>query len=120
MMNFACKNFRSIDIIKCGLGLTRAELTIFLHFLKNEEETLTANTLSNKVDLELTTVQKALKKMREKDLLEKNQVNLENGGYFFEYKIRPKSEIRRILKEIIRKWTEHIEKKVEKKDFFEL
>ncbi len=120
MINFACKDFRSIDIIKCGLGLTRAELSIFLHLLKNKDRTFTTSALSKEVGLEITTAQKAFKKMTEKKLLTKNQLNLDTGGYLFEYKILPENKIKQILKDIIKSWSKRVEKKIDQDNFFKI
>ena len=65
MIDFACRRFDLRDIIKCGLGLTRAEFKIMEYFLSHKRECNTS-TISKNLSLNLTTVQKAVKKLNEK------------------------------------------------------
>ena len=79
MIDFACKQFDIETIIKCGLGLTRAEYHVMEFFIKNSKE-YESQEIANKLDLNLSTVQKALKKLYEKDIVVRHQANLSNGA----------------------------------------
>ena len=114
MIDFACKRFRMDDIIKCGLGLTRTEHKIFEHFVENDETEFTTKQMANSLNLNLTTVQKAVKKLTEHKVILRHQINLENGGYMFTYQAIPKPEIREILKNLIRNWESEVEKHIDR------
>jgi len=113
MINFACEEFSLDSIIKCGLGLTRTELIIMQYFLKDTNKECTTTTISKVLSLNLTTIQKAVKKLSDKKIILRKQKNLQNGGYIYTYESNSKSEIRSILKSIIRTWSSNIEKKID-------
>jgi predicted transcriptional regulator len=114
MIDFACKEFDLEDIIKCGLGLTKAEHKIFMYFLEHKGKELTTLKISKKLNLNLTTIQKAVKKLHEKEILIRHQKNLENGGYVYSYEISSKQKIRDVLKKIIKNWSEKVETEIDK------
>ena len=112
MIDFACKQFNLDDIIKCCLGLTRSEFVVMRYFLDNPEAEFNSNALSLKLNLGLTTLQKCLKKLSEKNIIIRRQKNLEGGGYTFCYSVNSKSEIRNILKSIMRNWSLKVEERI--------
>lgn len=114
MIDFACKEFDLEEIIKCGLSLTKTEQKIFRYFLNNKGKELTTINVAKKLSLNLTTLQKATKKLYEKEILIRHQKNLENGGYVYTYEIASKQKIRNVLKNIIKKWYERVESEIDK------
>ncbi|MFH1394270.1 MAG: MarR family transcriptional regulator [Candidatus Micrarchaeota archaeon] len=113
MIDFACKQFNLDDIIKCSLGLTRAEFRILQFFVQNHGQEFAANMISRRTKLNLTTIQKAVKKLAEKKVILRSQRNLDSGGYIFLYRCNSKENIRGILKAIIRRWSRIIEDKID-------
>ncbi len=59
--------------------------------------------------LDRTTIQKAIKKLVEKDLANRIQNNISKGGYTFLYTINNKEEIKNKIKETIRRWSKAVE-----------
>jgi predicted transcriptional regulator len=114
MIDFACKQFNLDDIIKCGLNLTKTEFKIMEYFLKNKNDECTTISISKKLNLNLTTIQKAVKKLFEKNIILRHQKNLDNGGYIYTYESNSKSNVRKIIKEIIKNWSNNVEKKIDK------
>ena len=57
---------------------------------KSSDKLLSRHELSEKLNLGLSTVQKAVIKLRQNNVLEQSQKNLEKGGYFFTYRIKNK------------------------------
>ena len=114
MIDFACKQFDLEDIIKCGLSLTRKEFQILKYFMSCGKQDLTTQQVAKKLNLNLTTIQKATKKLYEKEILVRHQKNLGKGGYVYVYEISSKKKIRNVLKEIIRTWSEKVEKEIDK------
>jgi predicted transcriptional regulator len=113
MIDFACKEFDLNDIIKCGLGLTKTEYEILNYFLENKGKELITTKIAEELKLNLTTIQKATKKLYEKGILIRHQKNLNNGGYVYAYEISPKSKIRHVLKNIIKNWSEKVEREID-------
>lgn len=112
MIDFACKEFDLDEVLKCALGLTRAEMRVLKFFLKEKGE-LTAAQVAEKTDLELSTIQKAVKKLSEKRIVFRGQRNLKNGGYEFFYRLNDKKNVREIIKGIIRQWFERVEMEID-------
>ena len=94
MIEFACKNISIDEIIKCSFSLTKTELLIFRFIVNSEKNSLTTEEISNTLNLDLSTVQRAVKKLTEQDILLKTQKNLSNGGYIFLYSCKSKQNIK--------------------------
>jgi predicted transcriptional regulator len=114
MIDFACKQFNLNEIIKCGLSLTKAELEVFNYFIQNQKSECTTSLISKKLNLNLTTIQKAVKKLYEKEIILRHQKNLSNGGYVYTYECATKKRIREVLKSIIKNWSEQVEKAIDR------
>jgi predicted transcriptional regulator len=109
MVDFACKQIDKKEIIKCAFGLTKTEVSIFFFFLKHEDKTYSSTLLSKLLQLDLTTIQKAVKKLHQRGVLKKYQKNLEKSGYVFEYQIIPKDKIKEIISKEIQDWVKKVE-----------
>ncbi|MBN2422245.1 MarR family transcriptional regulator [Candidatus Woesearchaeota archaeon] len=114
MINFACKEFKLDEVIKCSLGLSKSDLCILKYFLKNPEIYFTSETLSKKLDFNITTIQRSVKKLHEKHVLERMQNNLEKGGYIYVYKLKGKKEFSEMILKIISKWMGRVEAELKK------
>lgn len=105
MIDFACKQFKLDEIIKCGLGLSKADYTIFTYLIEHDEW-FTTTSLAEKLNLDTSTVQRSIKKLHEKEVVQRIQNNRQSGGYVFVYKAQGKAKIRIILTNIINSWAE--------------
>ena len=113
MINFACNKFDLNEIIKCGLGLTKADFRIMQFLLKHKDEEFTTEKIAKKLSINLTTAQRAVKKLHEKEVLSRSQANLEGGGYIYIYQAKGKNAIRKVVRELIHSWAENAEEVVE-------
>lgn len=111
MIDFACKKFDIKEIIKCSLNLSRSDFSIMLK-LFSYKDFLSSKEISDKVSLDITTVQRTLKKLYEKGIINRKQINLETGGYAYIYKIKSKDELKNQITEIIEKWSETVKKEI--------
>lgn len=114
MIDFACKKFDIDEIIKCGFGLTRSEVKVFSYLIKNNSDFCSTDKISKSIKLDLTTIQKAMKKMYEKKIFNRRQKNLVKGGYVFEYKIKNKKEIRELIKNLVKNWSKSVEGEIDR------
>lgn len=112
MVDFACKEFQIEAVIKCGLNLTRAELQVLKYLLGNDTRWFTTEQIAADLSLDISTVQRSVKKLTEKKVLQKFQNNLDGGGYFFVYRIKNKREIKELIMKIIHSWVERVEKEL--------
>lgn len=102
-MDFGCKRIDASDLIKCTFGLNKTEHEIFTFLLKSKA-CLTAGQLGEKLSLDRTTIQKAMKKLFESDIIERRQNNLDKGGYVFYYCVKKKKLIKEKMTGIINEW----------------
>ena len=113
MIDFACKNIRLEQLVRCSFTLTKTEYNLLL-FLVDNDFIGTTNQLSKKMKLERTTIQKAITKLLDKNLVERRQKNLEHGGYSFFYNSKPRKEIRSKIKSIVDEWHKKTESAINK------
>lgn len=104
-MDITCGRLTIQDIIACSLDLKKSEYKLF-EILLREKEPLTIIDLSKKLSLDRTTVQKILKVFSHKGLVQRYQLNLENGGYVFRYAVKDKQSIKKHLKTMLKNWYE--------------
>jgi len=112
MITFACKKIRLDEIVKCSFNLNKTEYNVLMFLLRKGKE-FDVNNLSNKMGFERTTVQKALKKLLDKKLAKRRQVNLKTGGYFFLYNVKNKDSIKMRILKIIRQWEKSAEEEIQ-------
>jgi predicted transcriptional regulator len=113
MIDFACKEFRLNDVIKCALNLTRADMKVMGFFIERPEEWHNTDSAARQTKFDLSTVQRSVKKLHEKGILTKSQNNLDKGGYTYIYMLKSKSEIRELIMAIVYNWVEKVEYELE-------
>jgi predicted transcriptional regulator len=111
-MNFACKKIELEELVKCSFDLNKTEYKV-MTFLLRAGGKHTVASISKKMGLERTTVQKALKGLMDKKLAKRVQRNLSRGGYLFLYEIDEKENIKKRQKEIVYNWYKSVEKEID-------
>lgn len=114
MIDFACKTFSIEEVIKCSLGLTKADYKLLNFFIKNPEKQFTTNELAELLELDLSTIQRSVKKLREKEVIARGQTNLDGGGYQFFYELCNKKKVVRIITNIIENWVSTVKEELGK------
>ena len=110
-MEFACTKMAPERIVRCAFGLTKQEFEIFL-FLCNQPGEFTSKDLQKKFDVNLATVQRALKKFTDADVVHRSQVNYDGGGYEFQYTLKSRNHLRQILNQRLQYWVKGVESEV--------
>lgn len=113
MVTFACKKIPQEDLIRCSFDLRKTSYKLLIHLMK-QKRPLRASEIADGIGLERSSVQKALGKLLEKDLVVRSQKNLEKGGYIYFYRTKNKQEIKQRMKEIISNWYENTRKEIER------
>ncbi|MFC2136104.1 helix-turn-helix domain-containing protein [Bacteroidota bacterium] len=113
MISFACKDIDIKDLIKCSFDLNKTDYTLFIFLMQNEKQ-YSIEELSNKLKLERSSVQKAIKNLVFRKLVERKQINLDKGGYQFYYNINKKEEIKTRIEEIIDGWHRKVKEEISK------
>ncbi|MHB8101137.1 MAG: helix-turn-helix domain-containing protein [Methanosarcina sp.] len=113
-MDFACKEFKVEDVIKCALNLTKADLKVMKYFLNETEKWADTDSLSKALKLDISTIQRSVKKLHEKEILQRSQQNLDGGGYVFKYKIHSRAKIKNIIMTVVGSWADRLGQELEK------
>ena len=100
MITFSCKKISKEDLIKCAFTLNKTEYHLLIFLLKKDKR-YTATQISELMELDRTTIQKAITQLVNKELVKRKQKNISGGGYTFLYLIEDKKEIKNKLKEVI-------------------
>lgn len=111
MISFACKKVDIKDIIQCSFSLSKTEY-LLLDFFQKQNDNLTTIDIAKKLNKDRTTIQKAIKSLHEKDIVDKRQINLESGGYMYVYKIKDRTLLKNEILKIIDKWDAQVRKAV--------
>jgi len=113
MISFACVKIELKNLIKCSFELNKTDYDIFT-FLMPKENDLAASEIALQMNLDRTTVQKAIKRLTEKELVLRAQKNLAKGGYVFAYSIKDKKLIKQRMSEIVKKWHDNVQREIRK------
>ena len=113
-MDFACKELKVEDVIKCALNLIKADLKVMKYFLNETERWVDTDTLSKVLNLDISTIQRSVKKLHEKEILQRSQQNLDGGGYVFRYKINSRAKIKNIMMTVVNSWADRLGQELEK------
>ena len=111
MISFACQDIEFSDLLRCSFSLNKTEYNVMMFLLKTDKW-FTASKLAKVMELDRTTVQKAIKKLAEKDIVERHQENLDKGGYIFHYRIKNKKDIKERMQKIVEKWYDEVIKEI--------
>ena len=95
MLDFACKRFEIEEVVKCSLALTKSDFRLLKYFIRNSSKKFTTEDLAEDLKLDKSTIQRGVKKLHQKGLLFRSQLNQSKGGYIFLYQIKDKEAIRK-------------------------
>jgi len=82
--------------------------------MDNRDIWYTTEQLSNEHDLNLTTIQRSVKRLHEKSVIKRRQENLDGGGYIFLYTIVERDHFRELIWNIVKGWSERVHEELKK------
>ncbi len=109
MIDFACRKIDLEEIFICTFSINRTAYRI-LRVLSRSRKALTIEEISKLLNKDRTTIQKTIKQLLEKDLIERKQLNKSKGGYVYYYYVKNKEEIKKRVKNIIGEWTKNVDR----------
>jgi predicted transcriptional regulator len=112
MVNFACKKISKEEIVRCSFALNKSSYNL-LDFLLKQKNPLNISSISKKMNLERSSIQKAIPDLFEKDLISRKQKNIPSGGYVYFYLTKDREEIKKRIKNLVSSWYENIKKEIE-------
>ena len=113
MITFACKKIEQEDLIRCSFDINKTEYNVLM-FMFRKKEQLSVSKIAELMNLERTTIQKAIKTLLKKNLVKRMQTNLPKGGYVFLYKINNHEKIKKKMKKTIFEWYQSVKIAIEK------
>ncbi|MFH1770210.1 MAG: MarR family transcriptional regulator [archaeon] len=113
MISFACKDIKLSELIRCSFNLNKTDYTVFDFLIKNDKE-FSVGDIAKKLKLERSSVQKAIKNLVARNLVQRWQINLLKGGYSFLYSIKDKKHIKDDIIAIIDSWQYKVKEEVGK------
>ena len=84
------------------------------HILNEKEQWVDTDYLSKALKLDISTVQRSVKKLYEKEILQRSQQNLDGGGYVFMYKVYSRAKIKNIIMGVMNSWPDRLGQELEK------
>ena len=107
MIDFACKRISEEDVLRCAFTLSRTELALLKKMLAQRKET-TAQELASSCKRDVTTVQRSLKRLHEKDLVKRFQHNFDTGGYEYTYQLIGRNQLLARIRENLERFTDTV------------
>jgi len=84
-----------------------------MKYLLKEKEEKTIEEIMTKIKKDRTTIQRSVKKLFEKELIKRRQINLEKGGYVFVYSPKPKKELKEKVYKIFESFKDMVGKEIQ-------
>lgn len=91
------------DLLECLHGLKDLDRECF-QVLVESEEPLTVDAVAEAVDRERSTAYRAIKRLEDAGLIEQEQVNYEDGGYYHVYRPRNPDEVADEMQRLLNDW----------------
>lgn len=107
VINFACKKVSIEQIIRCGFSLNKTNYKILKYLLNVDEADI--QSISKNIKKDRTTAQRGVKKLISSGLIIRRQVNIEEGGFLFYYKVKDKKEIKSKVYDNFCNWKDLVE-----------
>lgn len=102
LVNLFNKTFdRPSDLLCCAFGLKTYEIDAYITLLAGPK---TVEEITEKVDADRSTVQRALKKLLKQNLVTRERKEIDRGGYFYEYSAVSASDVRSQILEQLEHW----------------
>lgn len=91
------------DLLECLHGLKDLDRDCFTVLVESEDP-LTVDAVAEAVDRERSTAYRAIKRLDEAGLIEQEQVNYEDGGYYHVYRPRNPDQVADEMQRLLNDW----------------
>jgi len=102
-IDFTCTDVKTSTLLSCSFNLNKSELHILEYFFRNKTPR-SIQDIAADLKLERSGVQKAIKSLLNKEVLDRRQVNNDAGGYYYRYFMKNRDEIRVLMKTRLDSW----------------
>jgi predicted transcriptional regulator len=91
------------SLLECFHGLTELDREVFQTVVESEEP-LTVDAIGEAVDRERSTAYRSVQRLLEAGLLQKEQVNYDDGGYYHVFRVTPADQIVDDMQRLLNDW----------------
>jgi len=112
MISFACRKIAEKEIITCSLGLNKSEYDVFKFLLQYNAKTVVQ--IAAGLGKDRSLVQKAIKKLLKKDIVERRQHNIRKGGYVFVYSLKSKKILKKRIMQNVNGWCSAVRQRIKR------
>ena len=102
-----CSRYTLKDIMCCVFGLKNFDVSVYFTLLKYGK--LKVNEISEKLNRDRSTVQRAVQNLINAGIVHRRQVNIKEGGYVYVYEAVPFENIKSEIKTTMNKWCKSVE-----------
>ncbi|MFB6155917.1 MAG: helix-turn-helix domain-containing protein [Haloferacaceae archaeon] len=97
------ENLECEGLLECLHGLKALDVECF-RVLNNVDEALTVDEIASQVDRERSTAYRSVQRLLQRGLIQKEQVNYEQGGYYHVYKPKDASDLANDMQRMLNDW----------------
>lgn len=97
------RDLRCLDLLGCVHGLNERDQMIF-QLLQQAEGGLTVDDIADQLDCERSTAYRSISRLHEAGVVEQEQINYDNGGYYYVYCPRPPEEVAHDMQRLLNDW----------------
>jgi len=110
-LNFACKKFPIDQVLRCSFGLSDPQFRILKVLLAKDERAV--EEIARDLGRDRTTVQRNIKVLVAKGLVQRRQYNLENGGYQYHYLPQNKDAMKQRIQDHFAQFSKMVKEEIE-------
>jgi len=109
-IDFACQRFPVENIVMCSFGIAETDYKVLIYLFTHENKTI--NEIAKALGKERSTIQKSINKLFERDIIERRQKNLSEGGYKFTYSAKDKDNVKEKISSVLDSWVLNVKKEI--------
>ncbi len=111
MIDFACKDIETEELIRCSFQISRTDYRILRKLLESDE--METREIAVEMGIDRTTAHKSLKNLRKRKLITRKQYNIPTGGYKYFYRAKNKDRIKERIRNLIENWSSSAKESLE-------
>jgi predicted transcriptional regulator len=92
-----------LDVFECIFGLNERDQLVF-QMIQQSERPLTVNDVADQLGCERSTAYRSISRLLDAEIVTQEQVNYEQGGYYYVYRPRPSEELAHDMQRLLNDW----------------
>jgi predicted transcriptional regulator len=97
------RDLRCLDLLGCVHGLNERDQMVF-QLLQQAEGGLTVDDIADRLDCGRSTAYHSISRLHEAGVVEQEQINYDNGGYYYVYCPRTPEEVAHEMQRLLNDW----------------